>query len=158
MTDTTDRTVDCPHRVECGACSFLLRPYGEQLERKRRRLTDVLNEQIRVAPRQVLGTLPSPRIEGYRNRAKMAISSNREHRSSLGYFQRRSREVVDAPHCGVLIPELLETTQQLRRLLNSRDAFSIRAAPHRSALRQRSHPAAPDPGDQGREDAKAPDR
>ncbi|MDX2437260.1 MAG: 23S rRNA (uracil(1939)-C(5))-methyltransferase RlmD [Acidobacteriota bacterium] len=128
MTDTTDRTVDCPHRVECGACSFLLRPYGEQLERKRRRLMDVLSEQIRLAPRQVLGTMPSPRIDGYRNRAKMAISSDREHRSSLGYFQRRSREVVDAPHCGVLVPELLETTQQLRRLLNSgaRFPFALR--------------------------------
>jgi 23S rRNA (uracil1939-C5)-methyltransferase len=123
MTDTAERTVDCPHRVTCGACSFLLRPYGEQLERKRRRLAEVLNEKLRLTPRQVLGTLPSPQIEGYRNRAKMAISSNREHVSSLGYFQRRSREVVDAPHCEVLIPELLETTQQLRRLLNSRARF-----------------------------------
>jgi len=128
MTDPTERIVDCPHRVECGACSFLLRPYGEQLERKRRRLMDVLGEQIRLAPRKVLGTMPSPRIDGYRNRAKMAISSDREHRSSLGYFQRRSREVVDAPHCGVLIPDLLETTQQLRRLLNSgaRFPFALR--------------------------------
>jgi len=123
MMDTIDRLVDCPHRVECGACSFLLRPYGEQLERKRRRLAEVLTEKLRLTPRQILGTLPSPRIEGYRNRAKMAISSNREHVSSLGYFQRRSREVVDAPHCGVLVPELLETTQRLRRLLNSRARF-----------------------------------
>lgn len=128
MADSTDRIVDCPHRVACGACSFLLRPYGEQLERKRRRLMDVLNEQIRIAPRQVLGTLPSPQIDGYRNRAKMAISTDREHRSSLGYFQRASREVVDAPHCGVLVPELLETTRQLRRLLNSgaRFPFALR--------------------------------
>jgi len=128
MTETTDRIVDCPHRVACGACSFLQRPYGEQLERKRRRLKDVLNEEIRVTPRQVLGTLPSPRIEGYRNRAKMAISSDRGYRSSLGYFQRRSREVVDAPNCGVLVPELLETTRQLRRLLNSgrRFPFALR--------------------------------
>jgi len=123
MNDITNRTVDCPHRVECGACSLLLLSYGEQLESKRRRLADVLNEKLRLTPRMVLGTLPSPRIEGYRNRAKMAISSDRDHRSSLGYFQRRTREVVDAPHCGVLIPELLETTQQLRRLLNSRARF-----------------------------------
>ncbi len=123
MTNTADRTVDCPHRVECGACSLLLMPYGEQLEGKRRRLGNALNEKIRLAPRMVLGTLPSPQIEGYRNRAKMAISSDREHRSSLGYFQRRSREVVDAPHCGVLVPELLETTRQLRRLLNSGTRF-----------------------------------
>ena len=128
MTEFARRTVDCPHRVECGACSFLLRPYGEQLDRKRRRLMDVLGETIRLAPRQVLGTMPSPGIDGYRNRAKMAISSNREHESSLGYFQRGSREVVDAPNCGVLVPELLETTRRFRRLLNSgaRFPFALR--------------------------------
>jgi 23S rRNA (uracil1939-C5)-methyltransferase len=123
-----ERTVDCPHRVECGACSLLSRPYGEQLELKRRRLAETLNEKLRLAPRQVLGTLPSPRVAGYRNRAKMAISSDRAHRSKLGYFQRRSREVLDAPHCGVLIPELLETTRRLRDLLNSsvRFPFALR--------------------------------
>jgi 23S rRNA (uracil1939-C5)-methyltransferase len=49
----------------------------------------------------------------------MTISTDRERRSALGYFQRRSREVVDAPDCRVLVPELLETTEQLRKLLNS---------------------------------------
>jgi 23S rRNA (uracil1939-C5)-methyltransferase len=123
MTAAAERTVDCPHRVACGACSLLLQPYAAQLESKRRWLMDALEKTVRFAPRQILGTLPSPRIEGYRNRAKMAISSDREHRSSLGYFQRRSREVVDAPHCGVLVPELLETTRRLRKLLNSSTRF-----------------------------------
>jgi 23S rRNA (uracil1939-C5)-methyltransferase len=53
----------------------------------------------------------------------MAISTDRDRQSSLGYFQRGSREVVDAPHCGVLVPELLETTDNLRRLLNSSTRF-----------------------------------
>ncbi len=128
MRSTDDRTVDCPHRVACGACSFLRQPYGEQLERKRRRLGDVLVEKIRLDKAQLLPTLPSPRVEGYRNRAKMTISSNREREFALGYFQRKSREVVDAPECGVLIPELLETTRHLRRLLNgpTRFPFSLR--------------------------------
>ena len=121
------RTVDCPHRRECGACSLLLVPYEEQLERKRRRLIDALGRTLRCDRRRVLPTLPSPRITGYRNRAKMAISTDRAHRSKLGYFQRRSREVVDAPDCGVLVPELLDTTRRLRELLNSlRFPFELR--------------------------------
>ncbi len=123
MKPTDDRTVDCPHRVACGACSFLLQPYGAQLERKRQRLFDVLGETLRLDRRQVLPTVPSPRVQGYRNRAKMTISSDRERTSSLGYFQRKSRTVVDAPDCGVLIPELLETTRQFRRLLNESRKF-----------------------------------
>lgn len=80
---------------------------------------EALGEKVRFQPRQILPTLPSPQIEGYRSRAKLAISTDRDRRSALGYFQRRSREVVDAPHCGVLVPELLATTNHLRRLLNS---------------------------------------
>jgi 23S rRNA (uracil1939-C5)-methyltransferase len=123
MKPTDDRTVDCPHRDTCGACSFLRQRYGIQLERKRQRLFDVLGETLRLDKRQVLPTVPSPRVEGYRNRAKMTISSDLERKSSLGYFQRKSRTVVDAPDCGVLIPELLETTRHLRRLLNASKKF-----------------------------------
>jgi len=128
MSAPDTRTVDCPHRVACGACSLLRRPYGERLESKRSRLGDVLVEKIRLDKAQLLPTVPSPRVAGYRNRAKMTISSDRERVFALGYFQRRSREVVDAPECGVLVPELLETTRRLRGLLNgpTRFPFSLR--------------------------------
>lgn len=123
MTSDRKNTVDCRHRVECGACSLLRKPYPEQLKQKRRWLGEELDKELRIRTQQVLPTLPSPLIEGYRSRAKMAISTDRDRRSSLGYFQRRSREVVDAPECGVLIPELLETTRSLRSLLNSSVKF-----------------------------------
>ena len=123
MTPTEDQTVDCPHRIECGACSLLRQPYAAQLQSKQRWLVGALGKSLRYDRRQILPTLPSPQIEGYRNRAKMAISTDRDRQSVLGYFQRRSRVVVDAPECGVLVPELLETTHQLRRLLNSPVSF-----------------------------------
>ncbi len=123
MKTIDDRTVDCPHRDTCGACSFLGQRYGIQLERKRGRLFDVLSQTLSLDRRQVLPTVPSPQVEGYRNRAKMTISSDRERKFSLGYFQRKSRTVVDAPDCGVLVPELLETTRRLRRLLNTSKKF-----------------------------------
>jgi len=123
MTEPSTQTVDCPHRAECGACSLLRQPYRRQLESKQNWLTKALEQKARLARGQILPTLPSPQIDGYRSRAKMSISTDRERRSALGYFQRKSREVVDAPDCGVLVPELLETTRQLRRLLNSPTKF-----------------------------------
>jgi 23S rRNA (uracil1939-C5)-methyltransferase len=84
---------------------------------------DAIAKEGRPDPKKILPTLASPQIEGYRNRAKMTVSTDKERRSSLGYFQRRSREVVDAPHCGVLVPELLETTRHFRELLNSSTRF-----------------------------------
>ena len=123
MTVPTNQTIDCPHRVECGACSLLREPYGKQLESKRQWLMEAIAKKGRPDKKKILPTLASPQIEGYRSRAKMAISTDRERRSALGYFQRSSREVVDAPQCGVLVPELLETTRSLRRLLNSSTKF-----------------------------------
>ena len=123
MAATTDQTVDCPHRVECGACSLLRQPYDQQLDRKRRWLMEAISKKSRINKDKILPTLGSPQIDGYRSRAKMAISTDRERRSALGYFQRGSREVVDAPDCGVLVPELLETTRRLRGLLNSPTRF-----------------------------------
>lgn len=123
MSTAADRTVDCPHGVECGACSLLRQPYPAQLERKRRRLMEALDDTVRFDDSQILPTLPSPRVEGYRNRAKMVIATDRDRRSKLGYFRRRSREVVDAPDCRVLVAEMLETTRRLRRLLNSSTRF-----------------------------------
>ncbi len=115
-----DRSVDCPHADECGACALLGTPYGRQLALKRRWLADALGREMRVENRRILPTLPSPLVEGYRNRVKMTVSTNRDRSVRLGYFRRGTREVVDAPECGVLLPELLETTRRLRRFLNSR--------------------------------------
>jgi len=123
MTTTLLQSVDCRHRVECGACSLLREHYGKQLESKRQWLMEAISKKSRFKKDKILPTLGSPQIEGYRNRAKMAISTDRDRRSALGYFQRGSREVVDAPECGVLVPELLETTHSLRRLLNSSTRF-----------------------------------
>ncbi len=119
----TASVVDCPHRDACGACSLLGRPYREQLEDKRRRLVSAFERELRFDRRRVLPTLPSPLTEGYRNRAKLTISTDRDGRSVVGYFERGSRVVVDAPSCRVLVPELLETARRLRRLLNSETRF-----------------------------------
>jgi tRNA/tmRNA/rRNA uracil-C5-methylase (TrmA/RlmC/RlmD family) len=88
---------------------LLREPYGKQLESKRQWLMEAIAKKSRFNKDKILPTLASPQFEGYRSRAKMAISTDRDRHSALGYFQRGSREVVDAPHCGVLVPELLET-------------------------------------------------
>ena len=121
--ETAGAVLRCPHDERCGACSLLGRPYSKQLALKRTRLMEVLGKTVSLPPPTFLETLPSPRFEGYRNRAKMAISTSRDRRSSLGYFARRTREVVDTPDCAVLVPELLETTRRLRRLLNGPQTF-----------------------------------
>jgi 23S rRNA (uracil1939-C5)-methyltransferase len=109
----------CPHQEECGACAMLGIRYGEQLERKRDLLGRALRRYGSLRGARLLDTLPSPEPVGYRNRARMVVGLSRHHAATLGYFRAGSREIVDAPECGVLVPELLETTRRIRNLLTT---------------------------------------
>jgi 23S rRNA (uracil1939-C5)-methyltransferase len=117
--DTTNQPdpLDCPHGTECGACGLLGVSYADQLGRKR----DVLGKELlryeRLRRATLPACLPSPATAGYRNRAKMAVGISRGGEVEVGYFRMGSREIVDAPDCRVLLPELLETTRRLRAFL-----------------------------------------
>ena len=62
---------------------------------------------------------PSPLRDAYRNRAKMAVGLPSRSGVRLGYFRAGTREIVDAPDCRVLVPELLDTTRRIRRFLET---------------------------------------
>jgi 23S rRNA (uracil1939-C5)-methyltransferase len=109
--------VHCPHGVECGACAHLGREYAYQLRRKREVLEAELARYPRLRRAEVLSCLPSPQIAGYRNRAKMAVGFSRRGGTRLGYFRAGTREIVDAPDCRVVVPEILETSRRIRTLL-----------------------------------------
>jgi 23S rRNA (uracil1939-C5)-methyltransferase len=49
----------------------------------------------------------------------MAVGLSRHGGARLGYFRAGTREIVDTPECGVLVPELLETTRRIRNLMAS---------------------------------------
>ncbi len=105
--------------MDCGACSLLGVGYTGQLGRKRRMLGKALARYRTLAKAQLLSCLESPRVEEYRNRAKMAVGLSKRHPPRLGYFRSGTREITDARHCRVLIPEILETSRALRGLLGT---------------------------------------
>jgi 23S rRNA (uracil1939-C5)-methyltransferase len=118
MEDATSR-VSCPHGEECGACALLGVGYEDQLRRKREMLGEALGRLPGLRAIRPLACLPSPVRDGYRNRAKMAIGMSRRGGIRVGYFRAGTREIVSAPACRVLIPELLETTCRIRRFLET---------------------------------------
>lgn len=93
---------------------------AEQLARKRDVLGRTLHRFRRLSGVKLLDTLPSPEWTGYRNRARMAVGLSRHGGATLGYFRAGTREIVDAKECGVMVPELLDTTRRIRDLLNAR--------------------------------------
>ena len=118
MDEATTR-VNCPHGEECGACALLGVGYEEQLRRKREVLGQALGRHPGLRGIRPFPCLPSPLRQGYRNRAKMAVGMSRRGGIRVGYFRAGTREIVSAPDCRVLIPELLETTCRIRRFLET---------------------------------------
>ena len=115
--------VSCPHAGECGACAYLEREYADQLRQKREILSAAMARYPRLRRAEVLACLPSPLAAAYRNRAKMAVGFSRRGASRLGYFRAGTREIVDAPDCRVVVPEILETSRRLRTLLAASPIF-----------------------------------
>ena len=109
--------IDCPHGEACGACALLGVGYKAQLGRKRRILGAALARYRALERAELLPCLESPFVEKYRNRAKMAVGLSKARPPRLGYFRAGTREITDAPDCRVLIPEILETSRELRGLL-----------------------------------------
>ena len=118
MTHHSD-LVHCHHAEDCGACALLEVSYASQLRHKEELLARAMGRYGAGIEQKLEPCLPSPYFDGYRNRARMAVglSRHRENTTRLGYFRQGSREIVDAPDCQVLIPELLDTTRAFRRLL-----------------------------------------
>ena len=117
MTDATD-VIQCTHGEECGACALLGASYDSQLRRKRELLDQALAKHPNLRQIRALPCVPSPLQDGYRNRAKMAVGLSRRG-VRMGYFRSGTREVVDAPDCRVLVPELLDTTRRIRQFLDT---------------------------------------
>jgi 23S rRNA (uracil-5-)-methyltransferase RumA len=115
--------VSCPHASECGACAYLEKDYADQLRQKREILSASMACYPGLRRAEVLPCLPSPLVAGYRNRAKMAVGFSRSGGVRLGYFRAGTREIVDAPDCRVVVPELLETSRRLRTLLAANPTF-----------------------------------
>lgn len=113
------KVVSCAHADACGACSLLSVAYASQLQRKRGTLATALGKHHSLRGIRPLPCIPSPLQDRYRNRAKMAVGMSRKGGTRLGYFRSGSREIVDAPDCRVLIPDVLETTRRIRRWLET---------------------------------------
>lgn len=87
------QTPFCPHFATCGGCQLQHMSYAEQLSFKRARIQEALGNEADVLP-----TLPSPLIQGYRN--KMLLP----YLATLGFWKMRSHEIVPIESCPVTAP------------------------------------------------------
>src|SRR5262249_31998698 len=109
LTPSPDRVPpQCQYFGECGGCDFLHWEYSKQLTAKEGILKHAL-ERAGWTPRTFKPMLPSPKVHGYRNRIQV-----RSEGGKVGFYRKRSHDIVDVEHCTVADPRINEALRSLR--------------------------------------------
>jgi 23S rRNA (uracil1939-C5)-methyltransferase len=98
----------CAYFQKCGGCDWLHWDYGAQLKAKEASIRHVL-ERGTLTPEKFLPIQASPKIWGYRNRVQL-----RKEGSSVGFYRKRSHDIVDIESCAVAHPAINQALSSLR--------------------------------------------
>jgi 23S rRNA (uracil1939-C5)-methyltransferase len=110
-----DERIACEHASDCGGCPLIELGYGEQLARKRARVTHATG-RYPIVDAEVAPVRTATPVVGYRGRAKLIVSPD----GAIGlYAKTGDHRVVDIPHCRVLAPALAAVASALRTLVAS---------------------------------------
>ena len=118
ITDASERRAPvCPGFGRCGGCAIQHLAYDAQLAWKRARVGRAFAARAALRDVAVAETVPSPRLFGYRNNAKL-VAARQSSGVVLGGYAPRSHQVVDLLGCRVIEPALDAVAIELRRLLD----------------------------------------
>jgi 23S rRNA (uracil1939-C5)-methyltransferase len=130
------REPPCQYFGSCGGCQLQHINYLAQLESKVGFVRDALERIGGVKwPHQI--PIRHARELGYRSRAQIKVDHNNRH---VGFNRASSTEVCDIETCSVLVPELDEALQTIRRKLGCSNSE------HQSLIRSQIEIAAGDSG------------
>ena len=104
----------CPYFGRCGGCNFQQLKYEAQLAAKVGIVRDCLTRIGRITYEPEIPIIGSPHDYEYRSRAQWHVDTRRK---KIGYFQRKSHDIIDAEICPILVPELQSILTELRETI-----------------------------------------
>ena len=114
----------CSVYGKCGGCAYQHAEYSLQLSAKRAQVEDLLRRVARIEAPPVAETVPSPQAWAYRNRIRVHVQGGR-----VGFFEKRSADVVDVEACPIAMPEVNEALTKLRRSRPAKGQHVLSARP-----------------------------
>jgi len=101
----------CPYFGRCGGCNFQQMNYAAQLEAKVGIVRDCLERIGRINYEPEILIIGSPNEYEYRSRTQWHVDTRRK---KIGYFQRKSHDIIDVEICPILKPALQKVLTELR--------------------------------------------
>jgi len=108
----------CPVFGQCGGCQWQHLTYPRQLHWKQRFLADALERHAGLAEVALLPAVGSADPWHYRNRAQFKCHVTADG-PLVGFYRRGSHFVIPILHCPILRPEINQSLDFLRQLLES---------------------------------------
>lgn len=107
LTPSPDRIEpDCPAFPKCGGCLFRHITYDAELRLKEKQVRENLR-RIGGYTGEVEPIVPSPKADGYRNKAQYPIAQ-KDGKPALGFYAPRSHRVIDCRDCRLQPPEFAQ--------------------------------------------------
>ncbi len=104
----------CPYFGRCGGCDFQQMDYQAQLNAKAAIVRDCLSRIGKINYEPEIPVVGSPKPYEYRSRAQWHVDTRAKR---IGYFQRKSHEIIDVETCPILVPELEKILVELRETI-----------------------------------------
>lgn len=101
----------CSYFGHCGGCDFQQMNYPAQLDAKIGILRDCLTRIGKIIYEPEIPIIASPKPFEYRSRAQWHVNTRKK---KIGYFQRKSHDIIDVETCPILVPDLEKILTELR--------------------------------------------
>ena len=100
ITPSADRVdPDCPVSARCGGCVYRHLSYEAELTAKRQKVIDAVTRIGGLSADLVGDIIPSPQVDGYRNKAMIPVGLGREGEVVMGYYSRHSHRIAPCIDC-----------------------------------------------------------
>ncbi len=104
----------CPYFGRCGGCDFQQLEYQAQLAAKIGIVRDCLARLGKINYEPEIPIIASPQPYQYRSRAQWHVDTRKR---KIGYFQRKTHDIIDVETCPILVSELNEILTELRETI-----------------------------------------
>jgi len=135
LTPSPDRIEpECPHYRLCGGCSFWHISYDAELRLKRDAVYNNIKKLggVDFPDLEITG---APSICEYRNKAQFPTKRARDGRLLVGFYRKRSHDVVDLSSCMIQSPRVMAVADALREYIERSGESVYDEVAHKGVIR-----------------------
>ena len=136
ITPSDDRQEpDCDIFRKCGGCTFRHISYEAELRFKQKRVTDALTRIGGISAEKVLPIIGAEKINGYRNKAQLPLTVDKDGHICAGFFASKSHRVVPLEECALQSPVFNEVSRVFLEWANEEKLTVYNEREHKGVLR-----------------------